>query len=150
MKRHNVLANNLFLVGRIGHSWIGISAEQVEAVVPMGEVVPVPHAPAAVKGLVAIRSRLLTLIDTNVLIGQGVSADGALMMIISDAGHGYALTIDEVDDVVALDELKPVSAILASGWQGIATQMADNAGRAILIVEPPLLIASANGPLATA
>lgn len=150
MKGHSILAHNLFLVGRIGDSWIGISAEQVEAVVPLNEVVPVPHAPAAVKGLVAIRSRLLTLIDTAVAIGRATSTQSSLMVIVSDGGHGYALTMEQVEDVVALGDLKPVSAILTGGWAGIATHMADHDGRAILIVEPSQLIAAANAPLATA
>ena len=135
--------SELFLIGRIGPTWVGLPAEQVEAVVPLAEAVAVPHAPRGVRGIVAIRSRLLALIDSSVVAGCGTASHDALMVIVTSGGHGYALTLDAVDDVVPLDPIGPVIVQLDHAWQSLASAMADHAGRAILIVEPARLIESA-------
>ncbi|MEQ1687295.1 MAG: chemotaxis protein CheW [Sphingopyxis sp.] len=139
--------SDLFLIGRIGTDWVGFPAEQVEAVVPLAEAVPVPHAPPSVRGLVAIRSRLLTLIDTSIVVGSGVTAPGAPMVIITLDGHGYALTLDAVDDVVSLEGTQALAAPLSGRWSGLADAMAEHAERIILIVEPARLVAAAASDL---
>lgn len=148
------MANELHLVCRVGTTWVGIPAVQVEAVVKMGDVVPAPHAPPAVRGLVAIRSRLLTLIDCAVVAGAAPdpsqTLDNALMVVVSVDGHGFGLLVDEVDDVIALSGLQAVAATLAPAWQALAGQMADNRGRVILTVEPSRLIVAAEGALPVA
>ncbi|MEQ1726312.1 MAG: chemotaxis protein CheW [Sphingopyxis sp.] len=142
--------SNLFLIGRIGTDWVGFPAEQIEAVVPLANAVPVPHAPPSVRGMVAIRSRLLTLIDTPIVVGSGETTPGAPMVIITLDGHGYALTLDAVDDVVALAAPEALVAPLVGRWPELAYAMAEHAGRTILIVEPARLVAAAANDQATA
>ncbi len=137
------MENTLFLVCRIGETWLGLPATKVEAVVTLGDVVAVPHAPDAVRGLVSIRSRLLTLIDSSIASGTHSDGTASYMVIVSVDGHGYGLTLDEVDDVVDLTSLQPVPGNLGFGWRLLADQMADQFGRIILIVEPSRIIEAA-------
>lgn len=140
----------LFLIGRIADTWVGFPAAKVEAVVPLSDAVAVPHAPHAVRGVVAIRSRLLALIDSSRATACGTASQDALMVIVSSGSHGYALTLDAVDDVVLLDPIQPIMMPLTKGWQNLASGMADHGGRAILIIEPSRLIEAAQTPYANA
>lgn len=144
------MASEAFLVGRVGETWIGLHAGFIEAIVPVSDIVPVPHAPRAVRGLVAVRSRLLTLIDSAEVAGCGVDAPSALMVIVSIDGHAYGLTLDQADDVVTFDMLHAVPVALANGWQALADQMADHDGRVVLIVSPTRLVAAAQTTLSIA
>lgn len=120
-------------------------ATQVEAVAASGDIVPVPHAPVSIVGLVAIRSRLLTLIDVAAVAGEPDCAllEQRLMIITTIDGHGYGLQVDSVDDVIELGAMREPPKNLAAGWQDICCQMADHQGQLYLIVNPADVIAAA-------
>ncbi len=54
----------LHLVGRLGGRGVLFPATQVRRVVDIADVVPVPRAAPAVRGLAALRSRVVTVIDS--------------------------------------------------------------------------------------
>ena len=142
------MEKGLYLVCCVDGTWIGLPAAQVEAVVKVGEIIHIPHAPNAVRGLVAIRSRLLTVVDTAVVAGAAgvaASADAATgmaetMAVLSIEGYGYGLTLDVVDDVVEFSAFQPILANLSTGWRRLASHMVDYRGRIILIVDPQTLV----------
>ena len=50
--------SELFLIAHLAGRWVAVAASQVDSAVDIGEVVAVPCAPPAVRGLAALRSRL--------------------------------------------------------------------------------------------
>src|SRR3546814_17083395 len=58
--------NGLFLIAEIGGRAVAISADQIESVVDIGVVTPIPLAEARVRGPAALRSRVVTLINSRV------------------------------------------------------------------------------------
>jgi purine-binding chemotaxis protein CheW len=72
----------------------------------------VPHAPPAVTGIFNLRGRIVTAIDLRERLGLPLRAVGApaLNVVIDHGGERYALAADDVDDVMAADELA------AKGW----------------------------------
>ena len=143
------MSEAIYLVGTIGDCSVAIPADHVEAVVRIGEVIPAPGAPPSVRGLVAIRSRILTLIDSCTVVGEA-SCDAAFMAIVSIDGHGYGLMLDLVEDVVALGGLRPAPSGLTPGWARLNPQMCDPRGRVLLVVDPAALIAVAGEVFAKA
>lgn len=141
------MSESIYLVGAIGDCAVAIPADQVEAVVRVGDVIPAPGAPPSIRGLVAIRSRILTLIDSCRIVGEP-SSDTGFMAIVSIDGHGYGLMLDLVEDVVALDALRPAPSGLTPGWAGLNPKMCDYRGRVLLVVDPAALISAAAGVLA--
>ncbi len=139
------MEDELYLIARVASQWLALPAVSVEAVVAVRDVVPAPLAPPSVRGLVAIRSRLLTLIDTALVAGEQTFGDAApLMAIVAIDGHGYGLALDEVEDVVALF-MAEVPARLGSGWQALVSGVADHQdGRALLRLDPTDVIAVLN------
>jgi chemotaxis signal transduction protein len=61
---------------RAGGRLFAVRAEEVEGVAEAAEPVPLPHAPAAVLGVVSVRGRMYTLLDTAALFpAPGPNAD---------------------------------------------------------------------------
>ena len=137
------MSANLYMIGRIGETYVAMPAAQVEAVVRIGTVVPAPGAAPCVRGLVAIRSRILTLIDSRLVVGEVADGDAPFMAIISIDGHGYALSFDHVEDVTALPDPRPAQGSISPGWSMLDPQMVDHGGQVMLVIDPARLIAIA-------
>jgi purine-binding chemotaxis protein CheW len=132
----------LHLLCRVGSTQLAFPAEQIEAVVRVEGVVPAPGAPPSVRGLAAIRSRLLTLIDCAVVAGVS-GGDAPLMAIITVDGHGYGLLLDAADDVVELPPSQSLPAKVDRGWLALQPRMVDVQGQILLLIEPAQFIAQA-------
>jgi purine-binding chemotaxis protein CheW len=142
------MSQSLFLVGHVGSNSVAIPADRVEAVLRIDAVVPVPGAPAMVRGLVSIRSRVLVLIDSAMVAGEEVDAPANYMAIVGLGGHSYALALDGVHDVVELHGFTPIPAAMTAGWQKIASQVVDHGGDLILEIDLDRLVEAAGRLLA--
>jgi len=136
--------NGLLLIVRLGGERVAIRAELVESVAEIEAVTPVPHAAPHVAGLAALRSRVLTVIDCQALLGPAPQAQPGPReaIIVVAEGHGYALLVDGVDDVVVPEgEIVPVGAKLSPEWASIAQGMVEAEKDLLLVVDPLALIA---------
>ncbi|HEV2746598.1 MAG TPA: chemotaxis protein CheW [Allosphingosinicella sp.] len=140
----------LLLVVTLAGQRVAIPAEQVEAVVEIDALTPVPRAADHIAGLAALRSRVLTVIDCAASIGLGRSpARGLCEAVLVEAdGHPYALLVDRVEDVVELSgEISPVRTALGDGWRRAAVGMVVAGEDLLLVIDATALIA---GPAAQA
>jgi purine-binding chemotaxis protein CheW len=121
--------SQLYLFARIGGTDVAIPTGEIEAVVKLTEISPVPRVPAHVAGLSALRSRVLTIIDTAALVwGQPATAGPGSFAIITDiAGHSYGMTVDSVSDIASVPggEL-PLCGQLDSAWMPFAQKVVEN------------------------
>ena len=140
--------SELLLIVRLAGERVALPAAEVEAVVEIEGVTPVPGAAAHVAGLSALRSRVVTLIDCARSVGSlcgAVPRDAAVVVV---DGHPYALLVDCVEDVVpATSELRPLPGSLESGWSRAVRGCIEAEGDLILFLDIPALIA---GPIAEA
>ncbi len=140
----------LKLIARIGDQQIAISADLVESVVEIDAITPVPLAAPHIAGLAALRSRVLTIIDTYAALEMGRSPrDGVLHAIVVTIDHHlYGLLVDEVVDVVEIPgDPDPLHAGLSRGWASAAMGIIEHDGQALLQVDPARIVA---GPIAVA
>jgi purine-binding chemotaxis protein CheW len=125
---------------------------EVQSVVELETISPVPRAPAFVLGLTALRSSTLTVVDAAAAIGlpaHGLPEAGARAAIVDHAGLRYALVVDEIDDVAeALGEPTPVPGEAGPGWERVSQGLIEtDRGPALLIdlgtllAGPPLVAA---------
>ena len=125
---------------------------EVQSVVELETISPVPRAPTFVLGLTALRSSTLTVVDAAAAIGlpaHGLPEAGARAAIVDHAGHRYALVVDEIDDVAeALGEPTPVPGEAGPGWERVSQGLIEtDRGPALLIdlgtllAGPPLVAA---------
>lgn len=138
--------NDLFLIVEIAGQRAVLPAAFVESVVEVDQVAPVPCASSHVFGLFALRSRVLTVIDTIAALGGPRSAPGEKQaVIVTVDGHLYGMLVDNVDDVVAI-EGAPVQprALLSDGWARYSKGVLEHDGEPLLLIDVPAMIA---GPL---
>ena len=82
----------------------GINVMQVQEVLRMTEIAPVPGAPSYVLGIVNLRGNVVTVIDTRNRFGlPPVDTDDATrIVIIETEGHIIGVLVDSVAEVVNL------------------------------------------------
>ena len=136
--------DDLKLIARIAGQRIALPASAVESVVEVDAITPVPLAAAHVAGLAALRSRVLTVIDSYAALELGNSPRDGLMqaVVVTCDNHLYGLLVDEVEDVVAIPgEPLPLHAGLGRGWSRMAIGLIEHDGHAILLLDPARLVA---------
>ena len=131
------MTDTLFLFASIAGTPIAVRACAIEAVVRLSAVVPVPLTPVHVRGLAALRSRVLTVIDLEARIfGAAQPAPPAPLAIVADiAGHSYGFLIDTVKDIChEPGGVQPVRGRLDRAWQPFVSGLVDHDGRSHLLL----------------
>ena len=140
----------LLLIVTIAGDRIAIPAADVESVVELEALIPVPRAAAHVAGLAALRSRVLTVIDCFASLELPSKGSQSLKeaIIVEADGHPYALLVESVEDVVEVDlDVRPVRTSLKGGWRRVARGMIEVGGDLLLLVDTHALL---EGPAAQA
>lgn len=127
----------LFLIAHVAGRPVAIAADQVESAVDIGEVVAAPGTAAAVRGLAALRSRVVTVIDTGLALGLDATRPDARRAVITRAdGHHYAFLVEALDDVVALERQSlSCGTALRGGWATAGTGLVERDGEPLLIID---------------
>ena len=137
--------NELLLIVTIAGSRVALPAAAVESVVELDALIPVPRAPGHVAGLSALRSRVLTVIDTlrSLELGDTDCSDGIREAAVVELdGHHYALLVDVVDDVIeALSDPLPMRAAMGAGWERASKGMVETEEGPLLLLDIDALVA---------
>lgn len=134
--------SGLYLIAVIAGRLVAIDSNQVDSVVDIGEIIPVPLSSSEVRGLAALRSRVVTVIDTCVALGLPPSVTPPVRAVITLLdGHYYAILVDVLDDVAPF-ALAPLSRGIAldGGWGRVASGMVERDGEAMLAIDLRQLI----------
>jgi purine-binding chemotaxis protein CheW len=129
--------NELYLFAHVAGTAIAVKSTEIEAVVKVTEISPVPGMPAHIAGLSALRSRVLTMIDIGALIhGRSAPADRGPLAIVADiSGHSYGLMVDSVSDICTVQGgALPLRGQLDAAWAPYAQAIVENDGAPYLLV----------------
>jgi len=138
----------LLLLVRLGGERVALPATDVEGVVELEGVTPVPGAAPHVVGLSALRSRVVTVIDGSASIGGEPCRSRRDAVVAVIGGHPYALLVDGVEDVVAASgEPRPLPGSLGGGWSRVARAAVEAEGDLLLLLDLAAIVA---GPAAEA
>jgi purine-binding chemotaxis protein CheW len=144
--------SEMLLVVMLGGRRAALPAIQVNAVIELGEVTPVPRAAPHVAGLAALRSRPLTVIDCTAALGlvsEQAERRGQRAVVVEHEGHLYGLVVDAADDIVAaLGEPRPLGADPGPGWQAAALGRVETEAGAVLLLDIGAIIAGCSESLA--
>ncbi|KQM40991.1 chemotaxis protein CheW [Sphingomonas sp. Leaf10] len=135
----------LFLLATIVGQDVAIRSDHVESVVDIGEITPVARTSRAVRGLAALRSRVVTVIDTAIVLDPLAPMATRRRAVVTQVdGHHYALLVDALDDAHRFVP-KPLSAGLLPGaaWAAITNGLIEQEGRVVLILDLPRIVARA-------
>lgn len=137
------MTKTLYLLADLAGSRVAIESSQVESIVHLPDVVPVPMSDPSIGGIFALRSRVLTLIDIQFHItgAQQTAHKGTLAVVTEIAGHQYGLLVDKVHDVVPIaveqaeTKIRPPSA-----WSRYVEQVATYEGELVMILNTAALV----------
>ena len=137
--------NDLLLIVTIAGRDVALRSSEVDSVLEIETISPVPRAPPHIAGLSTLRSRVLTVIDCQRSLGfaSGEQPAGTRQAVVVERDrHGYALLVDRVEDVVeAQSGLLPVKASQGRGWQAVSLGMVETACGIFNLIDPLSLIA---------
>lgn len=143
--------NELLLIVSVAGSRVAFPAASVESVVELEALIPVPRAAPHIAGLSALRSRVLTVIDTMRSLGLGSTEcrNGVReAAVVEIDGHHYALIVDTVEDVVeAISDPTPLRGAMGEGWERVSQGLVETDEGPFLLVDLESLVA---GPSAEA
>lgn len=137
----------LFLLARVAGQDVAILSDHVESVVDIAAVSPVPRTARAVCGLAALRSRVVTVIDTATAIDPAHPSSPRRRAVVTQVdGHHYALLVDMLDDAYRC-ELRPLASGLMPGaaWAAVVAGVIDHDDRAILVLDLSAVVARTAG-----
>lgn len=83
-----------------------IDASDAVAVVPLGELTPVPGTPGAVLGVVNHRGRVLAVVDVDRLVAASGrdATEASLGIVIDTDGAAFVVLTDTVPELASLEE----------------------------------------------
>ncbi len=89
---------------RLGDEKYGINVMQVQEVLRVSEIAPVPGAPPYVLGIINLRGNVVTVIDTRSRFGllSKETDDASRIVIIETADHIIGILVDSVAEVVEM------------------------------------------------
>ncbi len=89
---------------RLADETYGINVMQVQEVLRVSEIAPVPGAPHYVLGIINLRGNVVTVVDTRIRLGLRTSevTDSTRIVIIEGAKHVVGILVDCVSEVVDL------------------------------------------------
>jgi purine-binding chemotaxis protein CheW len=89
---------------RLGEETFGINVMQVQEVLRMPEIAPVPGAPSYVVGIINLRGNVVTVIDTRKSFGlyPVEPTDHTRIVIVEADAHIVGILVDSVAEVVDL------------------------------------------------
>jgi purine-binding chemotaxis protein CheW len=81
----------------------------------------VPRAPAAVRGVMNLRGRVVTVVDLRRVLGAAVGTGPAAKLLLLDRGRrDLALGVSEVEGIELLEQLSPASDEATGLVRGVA------------------------------
>ena len=109
------------MVFRIGLERYGLPLAVVREVVPPSVMSAVPRAPEAVRGIMNLRGRVVTVVDLASLLGiPGGAADGGKILILDRGRRDLGLLVSTVDGIHALDEVAAAPGEALPSVRGVA------------------------------
>ena len=139
---------HLYLIAQVAGRAVAIDSDQVESVVDIGEVTQVPLASRHIRGLAALRSRVVTVVDTHTALGLDSASQAKRAVITLVEGHHYALLVDALDDVAPF-ELLPLAGGVAldAAWRHAGRGIVERDGEPILAIDLASLVPGYSGAL---
>ncbi len=131
------MTGDLLVIIQIAGRRCALGALEVNSVIEIGTITPVPRAPHWITGITALRSQALTVIDCRRALGLP-SEDWPTdhrAVAVADGGHAYALLVDSIEDITtAAGEVGQVPGGFGAEWSRIAVGMIETlAGPALLL-----------------
>ncbi|MEM9501404.1 MAG: chemotaxis protein CheW [Pseudomonadota bacterium] len=136
--------NDLLVMTQIAGRRCALHASDVQSVIELGTITPVPRTPDHIVGITALRSQALTVIDCRLALGfEKVEwSTDSRAAVVRINGHSYALIVDSIEDITtSVTEPEQVVGGFGPEWSRIAAGMIETAIGPALLMDLEALIA---------
>ncbi|MEM6267436.1 MAG: chemotaxis protein CheW [Pseudomonadota bacterium] len=137
---------DLLVMTKIAGRRCALHAHDVQSVIELGNVTPVPRTPPSIAGITALRSQALAVIDCRLALGLDPAKWPVdhRAAVVSVQGYAYALMVDCIEDITtAVADPEQVSGGFGPEWSRVATGMIETSlGPALLLDLEALIIGS--------
>ncbi len=134
---------DLLVMSQIAGRRCALHAHDVNSVIEIGTITPVPRAPDFISGITAMRSQALTVIDCRCALGfdpDRWSLDHRAI-VVNVQGHSYALRVDSIEDITTgSSEPDQILGGFGPEWSRIATGMIETRDGPALLLNLAMLI----------
>lgn len=111
-----------------------------EVVLPPDGFTQVPNTPQAVKGVMNLRGRVVTVVELRSLLGVDGQADSHKVVLLDRGRRDLGLLVTEVDGIESIERVAPASAPQRS-VRGVARL----GGQAVTVLDPDGLDSAVTG-----
>ena len=136
--------NELMVMAQIAGRRCAFRADDVQSVIEIASITPVPCTPDHIAGITAMRSQALTVVDCRRSIGFDPNQfpRDHRAIVVAVGGHSYALRIDSIEDITTgADEVQEVPGGFGKEWSRVATGLIETRSGPSLLLDLAALIA---------
>lgn len=117
----------------------GVNVMQVQEVLRLADIAPVPGAPEEVMGIINLRGNIVTVIDTRKKMGldPSVLGDQSRIVIVECNDQRFGLFVDAVTEVVymAKSEMEPPPPVGGNNTNQYISGVSNKSGRLIIFLD---------------
>ena len=135
-----------FVTFAVGTHLFGVPVEQVQDILTLHAIAPVPLGPSEVRGMINLRGRIVTVVDVRIRLGlkpaEAGNSRGAMGVTVENGAESYTLLVDRVGDVVTLPShlLEPNPVTLDPLWRELADGVFRIEGNLLVILDVERLL----------
>lgn len=122
---------------------VALPANQVDSIIEIDKITPVPGTPSYVAGIYALRSQALTVIDcTRALKLVGCQQTNYRQAaVVNCEGHRYALLLDAVKEVTEVEAAPmPIPGGAGEGWSRVSLGLVQTSAGSAMLIDVDALI----------
>lgn len=138
------MKNTLLVMAQIAGRRCAFRATDVQSVIEIGEITPIPRSPNYISGLTAMRSQALTVLDCRIAIGFNAEEFPLdhRAIVASLNGDSYALRVDAIQDICsAMSEPGDVPGGFGAQWSRISNGLVESRVGPTLLLNLETMIA---------
>lgn len=130
---------NQFVIFSLAGEQYGVDISNVESIIKMQEITPVPHAPDFVEGVTNLRGKVLPVMDLRKRYGleqREFTLDTRIVVVETD-GAMVGMIVDEVHEVLSVseDSIEPPASIVTTLDSGSIDGIAKVDDRLIILLD---------------
>lgn len=127
-----------FITFYLGRQMFAMALDHVRDVIKhTAPLVTIPHAPAMVKGALAVREHVALAIDLRARLGLPSGPPGPMMLVVEHKGEWYTLLVDRIDDVAYYQVEATGGIAIASDplWNQVIAGIITRQGQRVVVLD---------------
>ena len=130
----------------MGDALYALNAATVQEVIRLDAVTPVRHGPQEVAGVINLRGRIVTLLDTGLILGAvpAIRDRDSRVFVMEDRGEFLGLLVDRVGEVIEVEpgSAEPLPLNIPPSQARFFSGVCRSGGRVITLLNTPELLSS--------